>query len=169
MHLAAPASKRPARLLLAGLVTIVLGVAVMFLLASCGSDTSTASGTMASSSSAPSVDAAIQVECVNVERAYNAWEPTAPTQAQGLTELRVRMLMDDGDAFLRAVEGYQDQASKDLAVAISAYNYDMAVINANFAASGLAEGKVVDGMLAKVGQVRGAFASFKFETCHGVI
>lgn len=110
---------------------------------------------------APSVDPQVQIECANVERAYNAWV-WEPVSSVDWAEFQVQMRLDDGEAFHDAVEGYTDAAALDLVVAIADYNLELAMVNANYAAQGSADTTAAED--ARVAVV-GAYEAFQQQTC----
>ncbi|MFL6144108.1 MAG: hypothetical protein ACJ72N_19865 [Labedaea sp.] len=105
-----------------------------------------------------------QIECSNVERAYNAWRWT-PSSSLDFTEFNVRRLMESGDDFRKAVAGYKDKPALALALAISQYNYDMSLVNASYAASGNASSGMTKRVVDGVGKIDGSYTSFRFENC----
>lgn len=124
-----------------------------------------------STSQAPAVPVANQVECVNVERVFNAWSdrPGLPGSAADVIALdRVTMgaLTNDGTALLTAVTGYNDQPSKELAVAVADYNVALGFVNLELTVTGKIErGENPDKLIAAIGKVREAYGSFRSRTC----
>lgn len=112
-------------------------------------------------STAPALDTETQVECSNVERAYNAWH-WEPMSSADWAQFQVKMRMDDGDAFHDAVEGYTDKPVLDLVVAVANYNYELSLLNANYVAQGSADPAAAEE--ARVAVVD-AYETFQTETC----
>jgi hypothetical protein len=111
-----------------------------------------------------------QVECVNVERAYNAWKgalalPPDRAGVQALRKLDIEMLTDDGGAFLGDVEGYQDQTSKILAFAVADYEAKLALANVAFSLGGKIDSDSADGVVAAITRLHDAYRAFKASTC----
>lgn len=134
----APTSTRRRHLLLAvavGVAVIVIALAAFAL--GCGEPDPTpraAAATSSAPAATPSTrSAADQVECTNIDRAHNAWAglslPSTAADVKALNEVTVKMAMDDGDSYLDAVKGYDDQPSKALASAIAAYNFELSLVN----------------------------------------
>lgn len=124
----------------------------------------------AATTTTPALSPEAQVECVNVEKAYNAWNGIrsikTAADVTALNDLTGEMLADDGKTFLDAVSGYNDQPSKELAVAIASYNFELSLIKFQLTVGG----KIVDSeQPAKVaeaaGKVRDAYAAFRKDTC----
>jgi hypothetical protein len=103
------------------------------------------------------------VECSNVERAYNAWKWT-PSSSMDFTDFNVRRLMEKGEDFYKAVEGYKGAATA-LALEIARYNFDVATLNASYAAVGSAPGELSTRIVDGVGKINGAYAAWRYETC----
>lgn len=122
--------------------------------------------------SAPTTSAAVSaenlVECVNIERAYNAWNSGAPRTAADmavLNEVTVGMRMDDGEDFLSAVSGYTDQASKALAVAIAEYNVELGLANLQMTLGGEVEAKQAAEVTAAAERLGDEYSRFRAATC----
>jgi hypothetical protein len=111
-----------------------------------------------------------QVECVNVERAYNAWNGalSLPGDAAGVKALRkveIEVLMDDGKSFLENVQGYSDQRSKELASAVANYNVEISMANVAITLVGKIDNDIASSVVAAIAGVRDSYAAFKSSTC----
>jgi hypothetical protein len=147
-------------------VRVLTAVAAAGLLVGCGADADgdqVAGRTTASSSTvtAPSVDPQVQVECSNVERAYNAWY-WEPVSSADWAQFQVSRRQDQGEDFHDAVVGYSDPAAVDLVVAIADYNLELAFVSANYVAVGSAD--TADAEDARVAVVD-AYEAFQSTTC----
>lgn len=118
----------------------------------------------ASSSTTTQTSNPNHVECVNIERAYNAWV-WKPSSSVDFTEAEVRRWMEDGDNFATAVEGYKDQPSLRLSAAIAEYNYELSLANFALVSRGAVPEERVSGVLAVLGRVNAAYDAFKRRTC----
>ncbi|MET8908410.1 hypothetical protein [Micromonospora sp. NPDC004551] len=132
-----PTRRRNLLLAIAAGVAVIVIAAVAFALGRGGSDPAprAAAATRPSAIATPSTrSAADQVECTNIDRAHNAWAglslPSTAADVKVLNEVTIKMAMDDGDSYLDAVKGYNDQPSKELAAAIAGYNFELSVVNA---------------------------------------
>lgn len=119
------------------LVLVLGGTALGYALAG---DDQPAGTPAAATTTGPALSPEAQVECVNVEKAYNAWNGIGSigtaADVAALNDLTGKMRADDGETFLEAVTGYSDQPSKELAVAIAAYNFELGLINFQLTAAG---------------------------------
>jgi hypothetical protein len=122
-----------------------------------------------SAAPSPTVDQTTTIECTNIERAYNAWSgpflPTAEADVSQLNEVSVGMLMDDGKDFLTAVEGYDDQPSKRLAVKIAEYNFKLSLVNFQITASGKVGDEQAGEAFTALTEIHAEYTLFKAETC----
>ncbi|HEU5469287.1 MAG TPA: hypothetical protein VFV67_01440 [Actinophytocola sp.] len=129
--------------------------------AGCSDNPSKAAPTTVTVATQPSPN---QVECSNVERAYNAWKWT-PTSSLDFTDFNVRRLAEKGGDFYKAVEGYRDKGATGLALEIARYNYDLSVLNATYVASGSAPGELTTKVVSGVEEINNAYATFRRDTC----
>lgn len=122
--------------IVAAAVAVLAVAASAYAIGRSGSDPTPKAAAATSTPAAPATTgqpAATQVECANIDRAHNAWAgfslPSTAADVAALNEGTVKMAMDDGRDYLNAVEGYQDQASKSLASAIAAYDFELSLVN----------------------------------------
>lgn len=92
--------------------------------------------------SKPGLPVETQVQCANIKHAYTIWSKGL-TDLKGIHEMtttvakfEVKTLTEDGQTFLDAVSGYQDQAAKELAVRVAEYNYEVSFIALELQARG---------------------------------
>ncbi|MEK8109204.1 hypothetical protein NKG94_39870 [Micromonospora sp. M12] len=153
------------------LTATALSVAVA--LTGCGSNNepsaAPSSSPTAASASATVRPAAIEVECANIDRAHNAWD--GPRRAESATEvtlwneLEIKMAMEGGEDYLKAVSGYEDQPSKVLARAVAEYNYELSVVNVEAViGDGISE-EQADKAAAAAGSVADAYRAWRSGTC----
>lgn len=148
--------------------TLAFATITLLALAGCGGGEPTAAP-FAGTKTTSTLDAAAQVECVNIERAYNAWNtlrrPHTAADVAALNKFTVKRVMEDGKSFLDAVTGYPDQASKVLASAIAEYNVELAMVNVQATMNG----EIGDEQARKTGtaasEVEGAYQAWKSSTC----
>ncbi len=172
-QMAPPAPKRRSRGLIIGAAAavLVLLVGVGLIAYTVG----TRKGGTSPAAAQPSTTTAAgpkanEVECVNVQRAYNAWNdlglPKSSADVVALNEVTMSILTDDAKAFLAAVTGYDDKPSKQLAVAIAQYNFDLGLVNLELSVKGKIEpGERPDTVFASMGKVHEAYRAFKAATC----
>ncbi|MBG6070061.1 hypothetical protein [Micromonospora ureilytica] len=153
------------------LTAAALTLAVAVATAGCGGDaepgaTATSSAPSASTSTRP---AAVEVECVNIDRAHNAWD--GPRRAQsaaevaGWNELDIKMAMETGEDYLKAVSGYESQPSKTLAVAIAEYNFELSLVNAEAVIGDRIGEEQAGKAAAAAGSVGDAYRAWRSATC----
>lgn len=113
-----------------------LALAAVLALTGCGGgDQPAAAPSPSTSSAAPATSAATprnEVECVNIDRAYNAWSAFRPVTADQVAAMNlgdVQREMEKGKAFLGDVTGYPNQAAKVLATTIAEYNFEVSLAN----------------------------------------
>ena len=110
-----------------------------------------------------------QVECVNIERAYRAWDglslPRFPSGVLMLNRVSMDMLTDDGHDFLSDVEGYEDRPSKVLALVVATYNVELGFANVQLTLSGRIDIQQAEEVVAAIREVDDAFTAFKTSTC----
>lgn len=162
---APPARKRRALIAAAAAIAVIAIAVIAYAIGRGGSDPAPKAAAATSAPAATGRPAATQVECTNIDRAHNAWAglslPSTAADVAALNEVTVKMAMDDGENYLNAVEGYEDQPSKALASAIAAYNFELSLVNAQ-----VTMGSDVDGEQAtKVEQAVAAVAD-KYQTWH---
>lgn len=142
-------------------------------LAGCGDAKSTAAAKArpsASPSPSPSKSRDVnQVECVNLDRAYNAWEgPNAPRAAADVAGWNlgaVEYAMEDGKTFLNAVTGYNDQPSKVLASAVAEYNFELSLANFQVTTGDAVDADQTEKVATAAGKVRDAYKAIGSSTC----
>ncbi|MGC5018999.1 hypothetical protein [Micromonospora sp. DT47] len=138
-------------------------------LAGCSSDPEPSAAPSPSTAATTGRPAAIEIECANIDRAHRAWQgppvPQSAVDAAGITELDVKMAMEDGEAYLRAVEGHADQPSKALASAIAQYNLDLAILNAELTIGGKADDKTALAVAVAARKVHDDYAAWQNATC----
>lgn len=151
-----------------GAAVVVAAAAGAFLLDSRGNETSPAAAATSAAAS-PTPDQAMVVECTNIERAYNAWAgPDLPSTAFDVSRLNsfaVDRLAEDGKDFLKAVEGYTDQASKALAVAVANYGVEIAMANVQATALGGIDAEQAEKTFTAITKVHADFTAFKLASC----
>jgi hypothetical protein len=89
--------------------------------------------TPAATPSTSALSAETQLECGNVKHEYESWAKTSVRldtmvveyRAQDVVKFELSNLKGDGQALLKAVTGYTDQPSRQLAVAVATYNADL--------------------------------------------
>ena len=110
-----------------------------------------------------------QVECVNIERAYRAWDglslPRFPSGVLMLNRVSMDMRTEDGHDFLSDVEGYEDRPSKVLAFAVAKYNVALGFANVQLTAAGRIDLQQAEDVVAAIREVDDAFTAFKTSTC----
>lgn len=141
-------------------------------LAGCGDSKPAATASPSTSPSptaSPAGRAANEVECVNVERAYNAWVgPFLPSTAADVAKMNdadVKRAMEDGDGFANAVKGYQDQPSKKLVVAIAGYNFELSLANVQLTIGGSLDAEQADKVAGAVTTTHSSYQEFVKATC----
>lgn len=168
-----PAStRRPLLLAIAAGVAVIVVAVVAFALGRSGSDPASraAAATSTPAAAAPSTrPAADQVECTNIDRAHNAWAglslPSTAADVKALNEVTVKMAMDDGDSYLDAVKGYNDQPSKELAAAIAGYNFELSVVNAQVVIGSGVDDEQATAVEAAVAKVADKYQAWRTATC----
>ncbi|WP_189041054.1 hypothetical protein [Micromonospora sonchi] len=136
-------------------------------LAACGSSEPDTTPSSAPASTRP---AAVEVECVSAERAYNAWQTdlfvpkTADDWAEA-NEGQIQMAADRGKTFLDNVSGYDSQPSKELASAIAAYNMEVAFVNLQLGLHGGIDTEAATKAASALQRVEIAFRSWKSAVC----
>ncbi|MFI6819709.1 hypothetical protein ACIBJE_02005 [Micromonospora sp. NPDC050187] len=140
-------------------------------LAACGGD-ETGQPTAAASSSAPAATSAAprnEVECVNINRAHNAWERPSllrtADEIAAMNEGAVRLAMEDGKNYLNAVTGYDDQPSKELASAIAQYNVEISFVNLQVVMGDGVDQEQAEKTAAAVAKVMNSYQAWKTATC----
>ena len=156
----------------AAAVAVIAIAGVAYALGRGGSDPAprTAAATSAPSASATTGrPAAVQVECTNIDRAHNAWAglslPSTAADVKALNEVTVKMAMDDGKDYLNAVEGYDDQPSKGLAVAIAEYNFELSIVNVQVTMGSRADAEQAAKVEQAVAAVAEKYQTWRTETC----
>lgn len=147
-------------------LTAVLALAAT--LAGCGSNDTTEP-----TSSAPTMTATKaprnEVECVNINRAHNAWDGPGllytATQIADMNDLQTKMAMEAGKKYLDDVTGYDDQPSKELASAIAAYNFEIALVNAQVVIGGGVKADQAKKTEDAVAKVISSYRAWKSATC----
>ncbi|KAB1111979.1 hypothetical protein [Micromonospora aurantiaca (nom. illeg.)] len=167
-----PARRRPFLLAVAAGVAVIVIAVVAFALGRGGSDPTprAAVATSAAAVATPSTrSAADQVECTNIDRAHNAWAglglPSTAADVKALNEVTVKMAMDDGDSYLDAVKGYNDQPSKDLAAAIAGYNFELSVVNAQVVIGSGVDDEQAAAVEAAVAKVADKYQAWRSARC----
>lgn len=107
------------------------------------------------------IDPEVQIECSNVERAYNAWHWEPQTSADWSLG-QVRYHLDNGEAFHDAITGYTDKPALDLVVAVAQYNYEMSLVQADMTIKGSADTAAAESARTDVVD---AFEAFQRATC----
>lgn len=112
-----------------------------------------------------------QMECTSIKRGYDAWS-SSPITISSLPDVKdmaaefvIKEVMEDGDALLKAVEGYDDQPSKALAVAVAEYNVEVGMLNVVFGLSGKYDDADYKKTIAARNKVRDAYNFFWAQTC----
>lgn len=77
------------------------------------------------------------IQCVSIKREHEAWERGysdlhALPHSGVVTDHRIKQLKTAADAYAKATRGYDDQASKRLAVLVATYNLELATLNTEF-------------------------------------
>ncbi|MEV7265591.1 hypothetical protein AB0N38_18740 [Micromonospora aurantiaca] len=166
-----PARRRPFLLAIAAGVAVIVVAVAAFALGRGGSGPTprAAAATSAPAASASTRSAADQVECTNIDRAHNAWAglslPSTAADVKALNEVTVKMAMDDGDSYLDAVRGYNDQPSKDLAAAIAGYNFELSVVNAQVVIGSGVDDEQAAAVEAAVAKVADKYQAWRAATC----
>lgn len=126
--------------------------------------------TPAASNSASVLAAEKQLECITVKREHENWNRSAgkllvmtPTAADN--SLWFKQLKTDGDAYLKAVSGYPDQPSKELAVAVAQYNFDLGLVSLDHQLNGKYATEKLDKALESAKVVLTSYDSFNTRQC----
>lgn len=168
-----PRKPRTGTIVLAGIAVAVVVVALVaagaiyvLLQAKSSTDQPTAS---AASATAMSVER--QMECTGIKRGYDTWSDN-PMNIGRLPDFKdlgadfiIKEAMEDGDALLKAVEGYDDQPSKALAVAVAEYNVEVSMLNLVFGMSGKYDDADYKKTIAARNKVRDAYNFFWAQIC----
>ncbi len=106
-----------------------------------------------------------QVQCASIKREHDAWQA-----GFALTELPkwkdvdpgvvTQPARERGKAFAGAVNGYTDQATKDLSLALANYNITIVVLHAQADNTGSYEEESYQQALAAQGKVNDAYSTF---------
>jgi len=112
----------------------------------------------------------IQVECLNVERAYLAWSQAQalPHDAAGvlaLAEAELQMLKDDADTFANDVEIYEDPPSMVLAAAVGRYNADLAITIFTSGIMGKIDADRAAAVAMSISEIHSMFRAFMTSNC----
>ncbi len=125
-----------------------------------------------SAAASPTVDQAIVVECTNVARAYKAWLgldlPSTVGEVQGMNAFRIQGLMEDGDQLFSQVEGYTDQPSKALAVAVAEYNLALSTANVYVTIGDGMSAEQANDVVRTMNTVQSSYSAFRSTTCAAV-
>lgn len=120
----------------------------------------------------PATIATVDVECVNITRAYNAWATNRITTAwdfETITEAGIRDEIDDQQRLLAAVEGYTDQPAKELTAAVATLGAQLATVNAQLTITGEVTADQAEQTADAHQQVRAAYAAWRTTTCRNDI
>lgn len=166
----APRRRRGRTGLVVGVVIAVVGLvaltaAIAYVAGRSRDDTTP---TAAATSTAPTARPRNEVECVNVARAFNAWDGRAPATASDVLaydEVTIQMRMDGGRSFLDDVRGYDDHPSKSLAVAVADYNVSLSLVNLQISMVGHTDVERSQEVALKAAGVRTSYQQFKAATC----
>lgn len=94
-------------------------------------------GTPAVSASSPAaLSAETQHECITIKREHDNWAKEAavfkrltPATQRDARSFALDNVFEDTDAYHKAVTGYQDQASKEHAVAVSTFKFEVSLLH----------------------------------------
>lgn len=149
------------------LTTLALAVAAVAVLAGCGNGDDTAPAAAAPTPVATTANAN-QVECVNIERAYNAWSMGRLFSAEDFAaanDFHIKGEMDDQKEFLSEVSGYSDKPSKTLAVAVAELGVELGMLNVQLTLSGESESDQVVKAAAAMVKVQEDYDAWKSAIC----
>jgi hypothetical protein len=103
-------------------------------------------------------------QCIGIRRAYEAWL-NALSSNLDFNEVGYSRVSDAGKRLLEDVSGWDDQPSKDLAVAVSQYNYELALANAQYVIGGKLEPGQADKMTEAMSATGDAYSQLLAATC----
>jgi hypothetical protein len=109
-------------------------------------------------------------ECVAIDRAYHAWDNLSlPQSVDGFqldtTEVSIRRVMEDGDLLYNSVDGYTDQAAKDLTLSVAEYNVEVSTANLMFTVKGEIERDQAVKVMTALEKVRSDYVAWRKVTC----
>jgi hypothetical protein len=151
---------------------------VLFALSACsrggeaaptGAPSTTGAKPATTAAAAPSRD---EIMCSNIERAFNAWDSSINTPGAGadvvaMTEVHTGWAMEEGGKLLDAIEGYENQLAKDLAVKVAEYNSELSLANVQATMSGAIEVDQANKVGGAATQVRSSYSAFNRGVCGG--
>lgn len=103
-------------------------------------------------------------QCIGIRRAFEAWLDVLPSNLE-FNEVGYSRVKDAGDRLLEDVSGWDDQSSKDLAVAVSRYNYELALANAQYTIGGKLEPAQADKITEAMSASGDAYSQLMATTC----
>jgi hypothetical protein len=150
-----------------------LAVALLLTLAGCSGDSPEAAARPSHSTASPTPAATTanpnQLECVNIDRAFNAWDgPFLPSTAEQLLAAHkgvMDSLMDEGKDLADDVQGYTDQPSKNLSVAVAEYNFELSLANVQLTAGDEIRPEQAGKVIETIEKIRSEYRAFKAATC----
>lgn len=121
-------------------------------------------------SAGPRLAVQTQVECETIRHAHEVWEPgragldRLPTRGEA-TAYEAGGIADQGEAFLDATKGYEDQPSRELALAIAAYNYQFGDVVLKLKVEGILDQAAYGKSVSAWQDVEASYGRFLHLTC----
>lgn len=111
-----------------------------------------------------------QLQCTTIKREYDAWHKAAGLEnidrLRGkATSIATKNAVEEAEALQKAIDGYKDKPTLELAVAVGNYSFELGLLNLQATASGDYRDVNYQDTMAARGNVYTAFNNFWAKTC----